>query len=600
MDEQAKGLRDYVNGLRRRKRQVAVIAAALFAISVAVALLIPPSYRSTATILIEQQEIPSDLVRSTISSYADQRIQVISQQVMTRANLLRIIDKYDLYPRYRQTKTTEDLLDRMTKDIKLDILKADVIDQRSGVKTSATIAFSLSYNGETAAGAQRVANELVTLFLNENLKGREQKTAETSAFLNDEAAKLSEHVSAIETKLAVFKAKNMGRLPELVTLNMQLKDRTDSELREVDRDLRSLEDRRIYLEGQLAQIKPNTPLIAASGERILDPSERLKTLTAQYASLSGVYSPSHPDVAKMRREIDALKKETGEATDSQEQSKQLVRLRADLAAAREKYSDDHPDVAKLKRSIAALEAGKAAAPEPTASNIKPENPAYIALQSQLQATMVELKSQQKKRKELESKLATYETRLVQTPQVEREYLDLTRDHEASLLRYREIKTKLMQAQIGQELEKDRKGERFSLIDPPQLPEQPSSPNRPAIMLLGMVLAMGSGVGSAVVAENLDDSVRGRSVLTHLGQAPVLAVIPYVQTDEERRRKRRRMLIGIILATLAIVVGLTLTHNFWVPLDVLWFRAVRGLQNYAPGIAAASSWWPALGRVSWSA
>ena len=600
MDEEAKGLRDYVAALRRRKRQVAVVAAALFAISVAAALLIPPSYRSTATILIEQQEMPPDLVRSTISSYADQRIQVISQQVMTRANLLRIIDKYDLYPRYRKTKTTEDLLDRMTKDVKLDILKADVIDQRSGVKTTATIAFSLSYNGESAAGAQKVANELVTLFLNENLKGREQKTAETATFLNDEAAKLSEHVSAIETKLASFKAKNMGRLPELVALNMQLKDRTDSELREVDRELRSLEDRRIYLEGQLAQIKPNTPLSSASGERILDPSERLKVLTAQYASLSGVYSANHPDVAKMRREIEALRKETGEGADSQEQSKQLVRLRADLATAREKYSEDHPDVAKLKRSIAALEAGKAAAPEPAAPSMKPENPAYIALQTQLQATQVELKTQQKKRTELASKLASYETRLEQTPQVEREYLDLTRDHESSLLRYREIKTKLMQAQIGQELEKDRKGERFSLIDPPQLPEQPSSPNRPAIMLLGMVLAMGSGMGSAVVAENMDDSVRGRTALARLGQAPVLAVIPYVETDQERRRKRRKRLFFILIIALGLVAGLVLVHNFWVPLDVLWFRILRGFENYAPGISASAAWWPAFGRTSWSA
>src|SRR6266508_2184870 len=145
MEETTKDLRDYLAAFSRRKKQIVATILILFGISVAVAVLLPSVYRSTATILIEQQEIPADLVRSTISSYADQRIQVISQQVMTRANLMRIVAKYNLYPRYKATKTTEDILERLTKDIKLDIVKADVVDQRSGAKTSATIAFSLSY-----------------------------------------------------------------------------------------------------------------------------------------------------------------------------------------------------------------------------------------------------------------------------------------------------------------------------------------------------------------------------------------------------------------------------------------------------------------------
>src|SRR5205814_9886732 len=124
--------------------------------------------------------------------------------------------------------------------------------------------------------------------------------------LNEEARKLDRQIADTEAKLTAFKAKNSGRLPELVQLNMSLRDRTDSEIKEVDRELSSLEERRFYLEGQLAQIKPNTPLISAAGDRILDPDERLKALQAQYASLSGVYSSSHPDIMKMRREIDSL------------------------------------------------------------------------------------------------------------------------------------------------------------------------------------------------------------------------------------------------------------------------------------------------------
>jgi succinoglycan biosynthesis transport protein ExoP len=576
VEEETKNLRDYLAAFRRRKKSLIATVTILFLIAVAVAALLPSVYRSTATILIEQQEIPPDMVRSTISSYADQRIQVISQQVMTRANLMRIVEKYNLYPSYRANKTSEELLERLAKDIKLDILKADVIDQRSGTKTTATIAFSLSYEGETPAVAQRVANELATLFLSENLKSRQQKTAETSTFLADEATKLSEHVSETEAKLATFKAKNTGRLPELVQLNMQLRDRADSETKELDRQISALEERKFYLEGQLAQMKPNSPLISTSGERILDSDERLKTLKAQHASLSGVYSSSHPDIVKMRREIEALQKETGGGSDPQEQSKQLVRLRADLATTRDKYSDDHPDVVKLKKSIAALEAEQGVPGSVKAPVVKPENPAYITFKAQLESILSELKSSRSKRAALQSKVASFDLRLEQTPQVEREYLDLTRDHEASLLRYREIRAKQMQADIGQELEKDRKGERFSLIDPPQLPEKPSSPNRPAILLLGLVLSLGGGVGSAAVLESLDDSVRGSKALSGLLKVPVLAVIPYMENNEERQRKRKIALVIVASSVATLGLAVLLVHFFFVPLDVLWFRALRWL------------------------
>jgi capsular polysaccharide biosynthesis protein len=210
--------------------------------------------------------------------------------------------------------------------------------------------------------------------------------------------------------------------------------------------------------------------------------------------------------------------------------------------------------------------------------VTPENPAYITFRAQLEAILSELKSSRSKRAALQSKIASYDLRLQQTPQVEREYLDLTRDHEASLMRYREIRAKQMQADIGQELEKDRKGERFSLIDPPQLPEKPSSPNRPAILLLGLVLSVGSGVGSAAVLESLDDSVRGSKALSGLLKVPVLGVIPYMENNEERQRKRKitRAIVVSCIATLGLAV--LLVHFFLIPLDVLWFRALRWLQT----------------------
>ena len=359
---------------------------------------------------------------------------------------------------------------------------------------------------------------------------------------------------------------------------MQMRDRTDSEIMEVDRQLRSLEERKVYLEGQLAQMKPNSMMISASGERIQDSDERLKTLQAQYVSLSGVYSASHPDVVKMRREIEALKKETGGDGDSQEQAKQLTRMRADLATMREKYSDAYPDVVKLKKSIASLEEShkKTAAGSEAPQFRKPENPAYIALQSQLEASNGEFKTLLSKRAELKSKIGEYEARLEQTPQVEREYLDLNRDHENALHRYQEVKAKLMEAEVAQQLEKDSKGERFSLIDPAQLPEKPHSPNRPAILLLGLILSLGGGVAYAGVLESMDSSVKSSRELAGLLRAPLLSVIPYMENAEDKRKKSRVKTSVVIGVIAAIIVGLLLIHFLWIELDVLWYRLLRKL------------------------
>ena len=580
MEEQTKDLKDYLAVLRRRKKQILTTMGVLFLASALVAFLLPPSYRSTATILIEEQEIPPELVRSTVTSYADQRLQVISQQVMTRANLMQIIEKYNLYPSKRRRETSEEILDRMRKDIKFNLVSADVIDRRNGMKTTATIAFTLAFDNDTPQGAQNVTNELTSLYLNQNIKTRKQKSAETSTFLTEEVSKLSKHISEIEAKLAAFKAKHGSSLPELTQLNMQLRDRTDSEIMETNRQISMLEERKFYLDGQLAQMKPNTPMFSATGERIPDADERLKSLQAKYTSMAAVYSADFPDVVKMRREIAALKKETGGDSDYQEEAKQLTRMRTDLAVMRKKYSDDYPDVVKLKKAVAALEAAnkKAAAADggEPAKFKKPENPAYITLQSQLDSTVNELKSLRVKRGELQAKMESYESSIEQTPQVEREYLDLSRDHRDSLKRYQELKDKQMDAQVAQDLEKDSKGERFSLIDPAQLPEKPNSPNRPAILLLGFILSMGGGLAYAGVLESMDGSIKSSKGLAGLIKAPLLSVIPYIENAEDMR-KQSKVKISVVAGAIASVIVIALLVNFlWMPLDVLWYVILRKL------------------------
>jgi uncharacterized protein involved in exopolysaccharide biosynthesis len=576
--EYQKDIGDYLSAVTRRKVPLLVTAVIILVVAAVVAMVLPPVYRSTATILIEEQEIPQDLVRTTITSYADQRIQVISQQVMTRANLMQIVDKYDLYPRQRRSETTEEIIDRMRKDVKLELVNSDVTDRRGGGKTSAIIAFTLSYESVSAEKAQKVANELTSLYLNENLHIRKQKTDETSSFLAEEADRLRKHIGEIEAQLAVFKQKNQGRLPELQLLNQQMRDRAEAELLDTDRQASSIEERRFYLEAQLAQMKPNTPMMSSAGERISDPEDRLKTLRAQYAGQEGLYSPDHPDMVRMRRQMEALARETGAPYDGSEEAKQLVKLKGDLATIRDRYSDDHPDVIKLKGRISALEAKLSQAPVPVAKK-PPENPAYLTLQAQVEGLETEGRALKKRREELRSRLGMLESRLEQSPGVEKDYLDLSRDRENSIRRYQEIKAKLMEAEVAQDLEKDRKSEKFSLIDPPQFPEKPRSPNRPMILMVGVLLAIGGGIGSVGLLEALDSSVRNSKDLARTVNLPLLAAIPYIRNESDRIKEQFPWKIVIPAIIVAILVVLAAIHFFWMPLEVFWFASLRRISSF---------------------
>jgi succinoglycan biosynthesis transport protein ExoP len=573
--EYRRDIGDYVSALSRRKLPMIATASVLLTIAILVALLMPPVYRSTATILIEEQEIPQDLVRTTITSYADQRIQVISQQVMTRANLMQIVDKYDLYASQRRRETVEEILERMRKDIKLDLVTSDVTDRRGGGKTTATIAFTLSYDSVSAEKSQKVANELTSLYLNENLQIRKQKAEETSSFLAVEAERLRGHIGEIEQRLANFKLRNQGRLPELAQVNMQMRDRAEIELSDLDRQAASIEERRFYLQSQLDQMKPNSPIMSSGGERILDPEDRLRSLRAQYAGLEGLYSQEHPDMIRMRKQMAALERETGLPQDSSEEAKQLAKLKAELATGRDRYSDDHPDVAKIKAAIAALEASIASKPAaPAVAPRKPENPAYLTLQAQLEGLDTEARSLKKHKEELRTRIAMLDSRIERTPEVEKDYLELARDRENSVNRYREIRGKLMEAEVAQDLERDRKSERFSLIDPPQFPEKPRSPNRPAIFLIGILLAVGGGVASVGLLETLDHSVRNSKDLARTISAPLLSVVPYILTQADMQKKEIPWRKIAVVALVIVVGGAVAVHFLWMPLEVIWFSVLR--------------------------
>ena len=594
--EKPNALREYLAAAKHRRKSLILAFGLGLVVAAAFALLLPPKYRSAGTVLIEQQEMPQELVRSTVTSYADERVQVISKRVMTTETLLNIIRRYDLYPKERAKDTREALLTRMRKDIGLKMISADVIDPRSGRPTSATIAFEVSYTSRSADLAAKVANELTTLYLNENLNNRTQLARDATTFLEGEADRINHQIADLEVKLASFKDKNLQKLPELTQLNMTLLDRTDEQLREAQNRRDSLEQQRVYLEAQLAQLKPNSTVFSDTGERIVSSADRLKMARSQLDSARAMYAPDHPDVVRLEREVEGLQKEvTSEAVKSapsdapsselNDLRRRLENTRSALAEARQRYSPEHPDVIRLERQVTDLEAQLAAEPPqapavggstPNSLPVEADNPAFVQIQAQLSATRNDLTALASEMDKLRAQADSYQRNISLSPQVEKEYRELSRDYENARLKYAEIRSKQVEAKTAQDLEADRKGERFTLIDPPLPPEEPISPNRPLIFIAGFVLSIGLAVGLLWYLETMDATVRGRRDLFDLTGIPPLALVPHIGTLAEERAAQRRVWLTAGTSAATFCVAVVLIHFLYRPLDVLWFTFAHRL------------------------
>lgn len=563
-------LRDHLGMLRRRRGLALTVFGTLLALTAVVAVVLPPVYRSTATILIKEQEIPQEFVRSTVTSFADERIQVISQQVMTRATLLELVDRHGLYGKARQRETSEEILDRMRRDIKLTPISAEVTDRRTGSPVKSTIAFTLSYDSESASAAQKIANELTTLYLNENVKNRQQKAAETTSFLDEELARVTRHIAELEQKLAGFKERNQGKLPELNLSNQMGSERTASEIQRLEREILFLNERTASLQTQLAETKPQLPVTGANGA-VLDADDRLKALQMQLSAAIGTFSSEHPDVKRLRREIAVLQAETGEEGDTTDREARRRELEAQLSVLRQKFADDHPDVSRTKRQLAALDEAAPAVPR-TAR--KPDNPVYLNLKAQIDTNAAQLISLKKERDELRGRLALYDMRVSASPEVEREYLEIARDMDSSRMRFRELRDKQMQAQVAEQLERERKAERFTLIEPPIFPEKPVRPNRLLIVVMGLVLALAVGVGAAAMRESFDRAVHGQRDVMRVLQVPVLAVLPALVHPAVKRRRAMLRLAWAATGIVVLLLGITAFHFFYMPIDVAWYALLR--------------------------
>lgn len=575
--DDVKGPRDYLAAVLRRKFRLIVPAVIIVAIAIVVAVVTPAVYRSTGTVLIEEPEVPREFIRSTITSFAAERLQIIQQRVMTTQNLISIINKFNLYVEQRKSTAINEIARGFRDKIAMQLVSAEVVDPRSGQARKAVIAFNISFEDSDRRVAQQVANELVSLYLNENLRIRREKAAETTGFLAEEGDRLGKQLGELEARIAEFKARHSGVLPEQLGINQAALARTDAQLTDANRRLQLLEERRIVLQSELSQLNPMGTRVV-DGQTILSPPERLKALQTKLISMRGVYGAQHPDVEKMRREIEVLKKETGGSVSADAYKQQLQEVNDLLAEQRKKYGNKHPDVTKLERQAQSLRAEIKEGKSGGGSNLapKPDNPNYIMVQGQLRTLDSQVDAINREREALKAALKHYEERVLKIPENEREYLTLRRDYDNAQSKYRDVRAKQLEAQLAEALETERKGERFSLIEPPQLPLDPIRPNRIAIIFIGLVFAGAAGVGNVFLAEALDESIHGaKSLRAITGQAP-LVVVPVIGESIKKPSKWPWILLGATVLIICLIGAIFAYHTYVRPLDVLWFSTLRKL------------------------
>jgi protein tyrosine kinase modulator len=571
-------LAEYVSGFKRRRNPIIYTAAVVIFLALLTALFWPPTYKASATILIEEQEIPDDMVRTTITSFANQQIEVIRQRVLTLKNIMGMVENFELYDedelaRTPRTEISEDFIDA----VKLEILSAEVIDPRSGRPTVATVAFTLDFEASDPRKTQGVANELVNLFLNENLRSRSEQAGSTTDFIRAQAEGLAEEVRNLEVTLVAFKAKNQAALPESFQLNMQNLTRYQTQLVSSEARLIELNRRQLEVEGQLASMNKYAPQTLPSGESVLADVDRLKSLESEYSRQSARYNENHPDVIRLRREIDALRVTVGGTGATDELRRVMATEQDELTGLQANYSDTHPEVIAQIKAIEKLREQIATANE-AEPEIKPDNPGYVVMDNQLQMIMMEKRSLTDQIASVTAQIEGLNQAATQAPTVEREYSTLVRNLEVATANYLELQAKLKTAELAGELESNRKGQRFTLIEPPILPENPVSPNRAAILFLGIVFSLAAGLGVGLLLETADQSIRSVRSLEKVTGIPPLVSVAYITTPEEDRKnepnKKRYIYIGI--TAVAVIMGLVLIHFFYKPLDVLWYVVLNKL------------------------
>lgn len=553
MDDRAyvRPLSEYVRMLKRRRLQLFLPAFVLVPTAFVIAFKLPTTYQSSAMIQIKEAVVSEDYVRSATTSYGAQRVQVITNRVLTSENVSRIVDDYGLY---RAVVGTTRMADEFRNSVEVDLVNAESVDERTGRPTETTIGFTVAFSDPSPEISQKVAAELVEVFLDEDLRERTERAGSTADFLANEVARVAADLEDAELRMAEFKSANEGNLPEFYQRNLVNLESVRRESVETEFRIQELETRRFDLQSKMTQVSPTAPVYTSTGDVVMSDLDRLKALQSEYRRKVALYKDSHPDLKRLEREIATLQVELGTGDGAEDLIAQLQEQKQYLAELRTRYSDDHQAVVTTRRIILQLEdrVERGAIEARESEEPVADNPAYVVLQGELFSTESELRTLNARRKELSRQLTQYESMIATAPEVEKEYKALQRELGNNTDEYKAIKAKQRGAVVARNLEQNDQGGSFVLLEPPVVPQDPVSPNRPSIILVGIVLAIGAGLGFAVLRELTDSAIHGVRELTVLmGEAP-LAAVPYIENEADMTARRRGWFFGSALAlTIAV-------------------------------------------------
>lgn len=560
MENHTKTLADYLDLVKRRKYYIIATWLLISLTAVIVAYNMPKVYRSTATMLIEAP-IPTKLVESTVSQYAEEQIQSIYQRVMTTDNVLSIIDSYGLYTDIRGLYPKYELANLFKKNAEVKLVTSSLTPEtNSGM---AEIAFNITFRDGQAIKAKEIASKLAALFIEQNDKARTLRATRATGFLMEESDKLNRELQEVDARIAKYKEQHNFSLPEQVQGNLAAMDRAENELRDTDGQIRATKERMIFLAAELARARQELPT-RLDDKAPQSKADTLRILRARYLRYSSIYSPSHPSLVRLKREIQALDPAfEGQSVES-DILKQMAEAKDELKLLKETYAGNHPDIAKRKKQIERLQQQLKNMPpraQQEDASMHAVNPAYLDIEAQYKSSQTELQSLMQKQDYLKAKLEKTQNILLQAPQVELAYTDLIRERDNIIKKYTQLKEKWLDAKLVQTLEKQQQGQTLTLIEPPVVPVNPEKAIRRIVAIGGSFMGIIAGLGIAFFVDFLEPGVRGYRAISEVTGLMPLVVVPYIESPaelEDRLVKQNRMKkimiwAGVALTMLASVV-----------------------------------------------
>lgn len=517
---------NFIPALLKYKWYIVLTSLPMLVVTAVVVASLPPVFQSGGTVMVETQQIPEDLVQTTVTTAAKERIEIIKQRVMTREKMLSIIRKYDYFQLDENSPVQiGQVIDSVRRSISVNVISTKGPSRGS----SRAIAFSVAFDSRSPSIAHAMANDLITLFLSENVKVRTQRASETTEFLKREAAKVKSELDKIELSVAEFKQKNKDSLPEHLSLYGDMRAQAREELDSINRNIRAAQEQIDILNAQLALAEEGSGTV--SGVNI-EPSARLKELREQYKQLSLRYKPNYPDLVELREQIALLESQPPAAA-----------------------TGDGEDATSYASS------------------------GELAVSKQIRLLKDEIKLLQQDKREREETIADLERRILNIPLVERGLVDLNRGYKTRLDRYEAITAKIMDASMAESLEQSLQAEKFSVIEPPIMPRVPVAPDRMKLMGMGGAAAFSLPIGLVLLIGFLDKTVRSPKVLGVLVNNRQIVEVPYIASENESRGARRRVRLSFVIAVGVGLLAVLFLHFFYMPIDQIFEKVLERFGIY---------------------